>query len=166
MLRKKPKKAEETEREKIRQLVGFRIGEEFYGIEIHGIQEIDRMHSVTKLPKSLPFVEGVINLRGTVIPVVDMGRRLGLPRVEAGRLTRIIIARISGQAVGLVVEQVTEVLEIKEESIDPAPSMAFSVDTRYVEGVGRTEGGLVIILNLELLFSPEEMSALQAQPLP
>lgn len=165
MLKKKRRQAEEAKAEKVRQIVGFRIGGELYGVDIHTIQEIDRMQSVTKLPRSLPFVEGVINLRGTIIPVVDMARRFGLSSTPLNRQTRIIITRIGGQGVGLVVEQVEEVIQMKEEAIDPAPAMAFAVDSRYVEGVGRTEQGLIIILNLGLLFSEEEMSALKTQRL-
>lgn len=158
---KRKKKVEGEKAEETRQFVGFRSGEELYGIGIESIQEIDRMHSITKLPKSLPFIEGVINLRGGIIPVVDMAKRFGMPPVEIGRRTRIIIARISGQTVGLIVEQVTEVVELKEDSVEPAPAMAFAVDQKYVEGVGRIGEALLIILNLELLFSVEEMTQLQ-----
>jgi purine-binding chemotaxis protein CheW len=159
---KRKKKVEEAA-EATRQFVGFRIGEELYGVDIGSIQEIDRMHSITKLPKSLPFIEGVINLRGGIIPVVDMAKRFGMPPVEVGRRTRIIIARISGQTVGLIVEQVTEVVELREDAVEPAPAMAFAVDQKYVEGVGRIGETLLIILNLELLFSVEEMNQLQTQ---
>lgn len=162
---KRKKKAEGEKEEKRREFVGFRIGEELYGIGIEFIQEIDRMHSITKLPKSLPFIEGVINLRGAIIPIVDMAKRFGMPPVEIERKTRIIIARISGHAVGLIVEQVTEVVQLEEKAVEPAPAMAFAVDQKYVEGVGRTEEGLLIILNLEMLFSVEEMTQLQSHPM-
>jgi purine-binding chemotaxis protein CheW len=162
---KRKKKSESEKTEKKRQFIGFRIGEELYGIGIEFIQEIDRMHSITKLPKSLPFIEGVINLRGAIIPVIDVAKRFGMPAVEIGRRTRIIITRISGQAVGLIVEQVTEVVQLEEKAVEPAPAMAFAVDQKYVEGVGRIEEGLLIILNLELLFSIEEMNQLQTHPM-
>lgn len=165
MLSKKHKKKDEVKAEKFNQYVGFMIGAELYGIDIHAIQEIDRMQSVTKLPKSLPFIEGVVNLRGTIIPIVDMSKRFGAEPVNVDRRTRIVIVRIGDQTVGLIVESVTEVIDIREKNIDPAPPMAFAVDSRYVSAVGRIEGGLLIILDLEVLFSTEEMSQLQQQAL-
>ena len=162
---KRKKKVEGEKAEETRQFVGFRSGEELYGIGIESIQEIDRMHSITRLPKALPFIEGVINLRGRIIPVIDMAKRFGLPPVKVGRRTRIIIIGIAGQSVGLIVEQVTEVIQLEEGSVEPAPSMAFAVDQRYVEGVGQISGGLIILLNLDLLFSAEEMTQLQQHPL-
>lgn len=164
MLRRK-RDTEEVKVEQTRQFVGFRIGEELYGIDIHAVQEIDRMLSITKLPQSLPFIEGVINLRGSIIPVMDMARRFGFSPVDIDRQTRIIIARLSGQTVGLIVELVTEVIQLKESDIKPAPRMAFAVDKKYVEGVGKTGEGLIIILDLRLLLSAEEMSQLQQHPL-
>ncbi len=165
MLGKKRRKKNEESARKVRQFVGFQIGEELYGIDIHTIQEIDRMHSVTRLPKTLPFIEGVINLRRRIIPVIDMAKRFGLPAIVEGRQTRIIIAHLSGQTVGLIVENVSEVITLDEESIEPAPAMAFAVDQKYVEGVGRIDEGLIILLNLDLLLSVEEMSQLQQHPL-
>jgi purine-binding chemotaxis protein CheW len=165
LLGKKRKKKNEENIRKGRQFVGFQIGGELYGIDIHCIQEIDRMHAVTKLPKSLPFIEGVINLRRRIIPVIDMAKRFGLPAIEEGRQTRIIIAQLSGQTVGLIVENVSDVIPLDEESIEPAPAMAFAVDHKYVEGVGRVNEGLIILLNMDLLFSVEEMSQLQQHPL-
>ena len=165
MLGKKRIKKDEESTRKRRQFVGFQIGGELYGIDIHSIQEIDRMHAVTKLPKSLPFIEGVINLRRRIIPVIDMAKRFGLPAIEEGRRTRIIIVRLSGQAVGLIVENVSDVIPLDDESIEPAPAMAFAVDHKYVEGVGRVDDGLIILLNMDLLLSGEEMSLLQQHPL-
>jgi len=165
MLKRKRKGTGENKAAKALQFVGFQVGEELYGIGIHSVQEIDRMHSITRLPKALPFIEGVINLRGRIIPVIDMAKRFGLPPVKVGRRTRIIIIGIAGQSVGLIVEQVTEVIQLEEGSVEPAPPMAFAVDQRYVEGVGQISGGLIILLNLDLLFSAEEMTQLQQQPL-
>jgi purine-binding chemotaxis protein CheW len=165
VLKRKKRKSEEGKVERVRQFVGFRIGEELYGIGIEAIQEIDRVHSITKLPRSLPFIEGVINLRGTIIPVIDMANRFGMPPVEIGRRTRTIIATISGQTVGLIVEEVTEVVQLEEKAIDPAPAMAFAVDRKYVKGVGRIQEGLLVILDLDLLFSVEEMTQLQTHKL-
>lgn len=165
MLKRKRKERALAETERGRDFVGFQIGEELYGIDIHVVQKIDRVQPVTKLPKSLPFIEGVINLRGKVIPVIDMARRFGMRPAEAGSRTRIIIVRISGRGVGLVVEEVKGVLQLKESSIDPAPPLAFPVDQRYVEAVGRIEGGLIILLNLDRLLSVKEMAQLQHHPL-
>ena len=161
MLKRKKNKVDDDKAAKVRQFVGFQIGEELYGVDINCIQEIDRMHSITKLPKSLPFVEGVINLRNHIIPVIDIAKRFGFDAIERGRRTRVIIARISDKTVGLIVEQVTEVVQLEESAIEPAPQMAFAVDQKYVEGVGHISEGLIILLNFDLLLSVEEMSQLQ-----
>lgn len=165
MLKRKRRAAKVAEAEKAREFVRFQVGEELYGIDIHAVQKVERMQPVTRLPRSLPFIEGVINLRGEVIPVIDLAKRFGMTPVEAGSRTRIIIVRISGRGVGLVIDGVTGVLQLKESSIDPAPPQAFPVDQRYVEAVGRAEEGLIILLNLDLLLSVEEMAQLQHHPL-
>lgn len=165
MLKRKTKGKEAEKAEEIIQVVGFRVGKELYGLNITTIREIDKMQPITKLPKALPFVEGVINLRNSIIPVIDLAKRFGLPPISPGRQTRIIIARLAGQSVGLVVDQVTEVHNLEASSIEPPPPLAFDIDHRYVQGVGRIKEELIIILNLDRLLSTEEVSELQQHPL-
>lgn len=145
------------------QIVAFEVHGERYGLEISRVAEIDRMQPITKVPRPLPFVEGVIRLREMIIPVVDLARRFGLEPVAPDRQTRILIARLHGQQIGLIVHRVSEVLEIPRASLGPAPSLAFERGTGFVAGMVRLADGLISVLDLERLFSSEEFEQLQAQ---
>ena len=144
-------------------IVAFKVGGELYGLDIGCVAEIDRMQQVTKVPKALPFVEGVIHLRDMIIPVIDLGKRFGLGATEPGRHTRIVIARLQGQSVGLIVHAVTEVMAIPARSVGPAPPLTFDTATRFVAGMARLKDGLISILSLDRLLSTEEVELLQAQ---
>ena len=145
------------------QIVAFKVGGELYGLDIGCVAEIDRMQTITKVPKALPFVEGVIHLRDMIIPVIDLGKRFGLGPTAEGRHTRIIIARLRGQAVGLVVSAVTEVLTIPLKSLGPAPPLTFDQATRFVAGMARLKDGLISVLSLDRILSTEEVELLHAQ---
>ena len=106
--------------EELLQLVSFNVAEEEYGLQILKVQEIIRMQGLTRVPNSPPFVEGVINLRGKVIPVVALRKRFGLPPQAHGRQTRIVVAEVSGAIIGFVVDSVSEVLRIPSTAIEPA----------------------------------------------
>lgn len=145
------------------QVVAFLVGEERYGLEISSVQEIDHLQPVTRVPQSLAFVEGVIHLRGTIIPVIDLAKRFGLPAIVPERRTRIIIATLRGQSVGFIVTAVTEVLPIAVKAIGPPPPLAFGSTARFVTGMARVGDGLISILSLDRLLSTEEVEALQQQ---
>jgi purine-binding chemotaxis protein CheW len=149
-----------TEREAAsdqRQLVSFRLGQEEYGIDILCVQEIIRVPRITPIPNTPPYVEGVLNLRGRVIPVISLRRRLGLPEAEEGKETRIIVADLSPNTVGFIVDCVSEVIRVPASQIAEAPE----TDPRgrsdvHLEGLARLEGRLLLILNLPKLLSGEE----------
>ena len=143
--------------------VVFRVGEELYGLEISGVREIDRLRPVTRVPQSLSFVEGVVNLRGTIIPVIDLARRFGREATAPDRSARIVIAALNGQLVGLVVSAVTEVLPIATAAIGPPPALTFEPQARFVAGMARHQEELITILSLERLLSSEELAQLQQQ---
>ena len=145
----------------IQQLVSFTLGSEEFGVEIAGVQEIVRLPEITKVPRSPAFVEGVVNLRGKIIPVVDLRKRFGLPRAEATKSTRIIIVTMSGRTVGMIVDAVSEVMRIPLEAIDPTPEMVASrVHASFLKGIAKLEGRLVILLELNLILSGEEAGQL------
>jgi len=143
--------------------VVFRVGAELYGLEISGVREIDRLRPVTRVPQALSFVEGVVNLRGTIIPVIDLARRFGLAASEPDRRARIVIASLNGQLVGLVVSAVTEVVAIAATAIGPPPPLTFEPQARFVSGMARVKDELITILSLERLLSTEELEQLQQQ---
>ena len=142
------------------QLVTFKIAEEEFGVDILKVQEIIRMMPITKVPNAPSFVEGVINLRGKVIPVIDMRRRFGMAAAEHDSQTRIMVMDLQGQIVGFVVDAVCEVLRIKESTVEPPPAVVAGIGSEYMRGVGKLEDRLLILLDLDRLLSETELGAL------
>ena len=143
------------------QLVSFVVGAEEYAIPILAVQEINRMMAITSVPQSPPFVEGVINLRGKVIPVVDLRKRFGMPINENTGDERIIVVEVQGgtepRVLGFTVDKVNRVLRIGSDIVEPAPAMACGADSEYVQGGGKLDEGLLILLSLDKLFSQREL---------
>ena len=146
--------------DKLAQLVTFIIGEEVYAVEILKVQEIIRLMDITRIPKAPDFVEGVINLRSRVIPVIDLRRRFKLAARPHDKDTRIIILEVYGVVVGFGVDSVSEVLRIPANTIDQAPPILAGHEQDYIKGVGKIQDRLLIFLDLENLFSLEEMELL------
>lgn len=144
------------------QVVSFGLGQELFGVDILKVQEINRMPEITKVPQAPEFVEGVINLRGKVIPVIDLRKRFGLPRREYDKETRIIVVEVADNTVGFVVDNVSAVLRIPEESIEPPPPIAAGVRAEYLSGVAKLDSRLLILLDLDNLLSNEEKAQLGA----
>ncbi len=145
------------------QVVAFRVGDAMYGLDIAGVQEIDRVQTVTRVPQALSFVEGVIHLRGAIIPIIDLSRRFGLAAIVPDRQTRIIIASLRGQSVGFVVNAVTEVVSLPAKAIGPAPSLTFDRAGKFISGMARVGETLISILSIDQLLSTEEIGQLQQQ---
>ncbi|MGI9953334.1 chemotaxis protein CheW [Moorellaceae bacterium AZ2] len=143
-----------------RQLVVFDLAGELYGLDIFDVREIIKDTPVTKIPRAPDFVEGVVNLRGKLIPVIDLKKRFGLEKGERTKEARIIIADISEQEAGLVVDSVKEVATVDESSIEPAPAVT-TVNAAFVEGLARTDDKLIIIIKLDLLLKIEEKEMLK-----
>ena len=135
------------------QLVVFDLAAESYGVDIGDVREIIRMQIITKVPGAPPYVEGVINLRGQVIPVVDLRKRLELIVGEQTNESRIVWVTISGQDVGVIVDAVTEVLRIPISSIEPPSSMVTTVESDYLRGIAKLEDRLIILLDLGKVLS-------------
>lgn len=137
------------------QLVSFQLGPEEYAIDILGVQEIIRMVEVTVVPNALYYVEGVVNLRGKVIPIINLRTRLGLSSMEHTKDTRIVVVEIAHVLLGFIVDSVEEVLRLPAELIEPPPSSGTGGADEFHKGVGRVEGRLLILLNMEKLFGVE-----------
>lgn len=142
------------------QLVTFSIGDEEFGVDILRVQEIIRTMEITKVPKAPDFVEGVINLRGKVIPIVDLRRRFGLQYRDHDKNTRIIVIEITNMIVGFVVDSVSEVLRIPASTVEPPPPVVSGLESEYIKGVGKLADRLLIMLDLNRLLSSEEKDAL------
>lgn len=143
-----------------KQLVIFALAKEAYGVDISAVHEIIRMQAITKVPRAPDFVEGVINLRGKVIPVVDMRKRFGLTVSQQTKDSRIVVVDISNQEVGMVVDAVTEVLRIPAESVEPPSSVITTSDSAYLLGIAKLEDRLIILLDLEQILSISEKKKL------
>lgn len=151
---------EEIRAEQEFQLVTFRLANEEYGLPITKVQEINRLVPVTKLPQTPSFMEGIINLRGRIIPVIDLRKRFELPITAHDEDTRIIIVEINGQTVGVTVDAVTEVVRISTANVEPPPQ-SVTVNSRYISGVGKQDGRLIILLEIDQILSEQEEQAVR-----
>ncbi len=135
------------------QLVTFNLGSEEFALDILLVQEINRRVEITKVPKTPEFVEGVINLRGKIVPVLDLRKRFGLVGHEFTAQSRIIVVNIDNRVLGLLVDSVTEVLQIPAHTIEPPPPLVAGIDAAYIKGIGKFEDRLLILLDLGKVLS-------------
>lgn len=142
------------------QVVSFRIGREHFGVYIHLVQEIVRVPEITPVPEMPTFVEGVINLRGKIVSIIDLSKRLKIESATRGRASRILIVEVEKKTVGLLVDAVTEILRMPPESIEPAPDIVTSVGAEYIMGVGKLPDRLIILLDLKNILRPDEVRRL------
>jgi purine-binding chemotaxis protein CheW len=143
----------------------FSMADEEYGIGILKIKEIIGMMSITTVPQTPEFVKGVINLRGKVIPVIDLRLRFGIASIDYTERTCIIVVEIEGSAgtvqIGIVVDSVSEVLNIKGEDVEETPTFGAKLDTDYILGMAKMEGGVKILLDIDKVLSAEDLSVLE-----
>lgn len=143
------------------QLVVFDLGQEVYGVDISNVQEIIRMQAITQVPGAPHFVEGVINLRGKIIPVIDLHRRFRLAGNSAGNAGQIVVVEAGEHVIGMVVGGVSEVLRIPVSCVEPPSSIVLGVDSDYIRGIAKLEGRLIILLQLDKVLNVEQKAALQ-----
>ena len=151
------------------QLVAFRLRDEEFGVEIGQVREIVRITPITHVPEAPAFIEGVINLRGQVLAVIDLAKQFGLPPEEKLPATaRVVVVELQGRTVGMLVDEVPEVLRIPKENIEPTPDLIQSkIHKDYIKGVGKLGNRLLILLDLEKILSQHEVVQLEkvsAQP--
>lgn len=139
------------------QLVVFNIGKELYGVGIDNVQEIVRVPEVTEVPDAPAFLEGVINLRGRIVPVIDLRKRLRLQGMEKTKSTRVLITENGKSQVGLLVDSVSEVLKVQPDDIEAPPEMVSAIGVEYITGVAKMEERLIILLDLKKILSIEDM---------
>ncbi len=143
------------------QLVVFQLSHQTYGIDIALVYEIIRMETITKVPRTPQFVEGVINLRGKIIPVIDICKRFNLPDSDKTGTSRIIIVDVGGNTIGMIVDAVSEVLRVPADSIEPPPPMIDGIDAAYLRGIAVLDNRLIILLNLDKILYDHEKDELQ-----
>jgi purine-binding chemotaxis protein CheW len=136
----------------------FILGEESYGIEILKVQEIRGYDAVTQIANTPDFIKGVVNLRGKIVPIVDLRIKFHLGKIEYNELTVVIILNLNGRVVGIVVDGVSDVMALKEDQIRDVPSLVASIDTKYIMGLATVEEQMLILVDIEQLMSSQEMA--------
>lgn len=144
------------------QLVVFTIGNEFHGVGIERVHEIIKVPEIASVPDAPDFFEGVINLRGRIIPVIDLRKRLRAPAAGKGRATRILITEYENRLTGILVDSVTEVLKLAPEVVEDPPQMISAIGIEYIVGVAKTDGKLVTLLDIGKVLGVEEMRRIAA----
>src|ERR1044072_7044309 len=136
----------------------FTLGAEEYGVEILKVQEIRGYEAVTRIANAPDFIKGVANLRGTIVPIVDMRIKFNLGEPEYNAFTVVIILNVAGRVVGMVVDSVSDVIELKPDQIRPAPDFSSSFDTKYIPGLGTVDERMLILVDIERLMSAADMA--------
>ncbi len=159
---------EQTEHTKVQKYLSFFIQEEEYGIEILKVREIIGVTDMTALPKTPPFVKGVINLRGRIIPVIDLKCKFGMGETEIKEESCIIVTEIQvvedGDAIqmGCLIDRVSEVTNIEDSKIEPAPKFGGSLDTSFIQGLGKTKDRVCILLDIDRVFRESELTEISS----
>lgn len=141
----------ETEGESFQSIL-FKMGDEFYGLSIASVKEIIKPLPVTRFPKSPPFVEGVIDLRGRILPIVNLRKMFGLEPMPLTEESRFVDIQLEGLNLGIVVDAVSEVVRISQKQIEPAPAIIAGVEGKYLNGIARLEDKLILLLDLDQTF--------------
>lgn len=139
------------------QLVSFTVGKEEYGVPIGDVQEVVRMPAITHLPQTESFLKGVINLRGNIIPVIDMRERFNMEAQEYAQTTRVVVTMVKNKLVGLIVDTVSQVVVLNKDDIEEAPDIIHGISREYIEGIGKSNGTMIIILKIDNVLTAEEV---------
>ena len=143
------------------EFLSFRLGGEEYGVDILKVQEIRSYDTVTRLPEAPDYIKGVINLRGTIVPVIDMRLKLKLGAAEFDKHTVMIILNVDDKVIGMVVDGVSDVITLAASQIRPPPEFNGVLDTRYITGLGAVEDRMLILVDIECLMSASDMAVLE-----
>lgn len=145
-----------------RELLTFTLGHEEYGIDILRVQEIRGYEAPTTIANSPPFIKGVINLRGVIVPILDMRVKFNLGNVVYNELTVVIILNVSNRVIGMVVDGVSDVITLAPDQLKPAPEFNSAMDTKYLIGLGTVEGRMIIVVDIEKLMTSQDMELVEA----
>lgn len=145
----------------INEFLTFRLGNEEYGIEILKVQEIRGYDSVTQIANAPDFIKGVVNLRGIIVPILDMRIKFRLNCVEYNQFTVVIILNVAGRVMGIVVDGVSDVIELEANQVRPAPEFGTAIDTEYITGLGTVADRMLILIDIERLMSNSDMGLLE-----
>lgn len=144
-----------------RELLTFTLGNEEYGIDILKVQEIRGYDAVTTIANSPDFIKGVINLRGIIVPIIDMRIKFSLGNVTYNELTVVIILNVANRVVGIVVDGVSDVITLTAEQLKPAPEFSSALDTQYITGLGTVDERMIIVMDIEKLMTSRDMDLVE-----
>ena len=153
------KKDSSTQKE-VRQFLAFTLGQEEYGLDLLQVQELREYEKVTQIANAPAFLKGVVNLRGIIVPIMDMRIKLGFDNVIYNELTVVIILSIRGRTVGMVVDSVSDVINLSPEDLKPAPEMGTAVGTDYLIGLGTIDERMIILVDIDRMMSSSEIGLL------
>ncbi|MDR3572991.1 MAG: chemotaxis protein CheW [Anaerolineaceae bacterium] len=146
-------------------MVVFELAGELYGVNIAAVESIIKLQAITRMPRSPEFIEGIINLRGKTLAIIDLRKRFSLPAESAKGSSRIIVVNVNNVEVGMIVDGVSEVLTIPQEAIQPTPPLTSTVDSAFITAIAKVDQRLVILLDLEKVLSVQEKKDLAQLPL-
>ena len=144
------------------QFLTFQLGDELYGVDILRVQEIKGYTTVTKIPNTPPHIKGVLNLRGTIVPIVELRTKFGMPMIEYTMFTVIVVVVIQEKIMGLVVDAVSDVLDIDKKDIQPPPQFGTKVDVSFLNGIGKSGDKLIALLDMDRLLSDSDLQEVVA----
>ena len=151
----------ETSARRERQIVAFSLGTETYGVDIASVREIIPIQKIVPVPRAPEFVEGIINLRGRVIPVLDLRRHFGFERRKGDPNQRIVLIEAGAESIGVIVDAVSSVLRIAEDSVEPPASVIVGPEIEYIQGIAKVKDGLIVLLDLAKMISEAERKTMK-----
>ncbi len=157
-----PSSIESVKSEVTNEFLTFRLGAEEYGVDILKVQEIRGYDAITQIANAPVFVKGVINLRGVIVPIVDMRIKFGLGEAEYDQFTVVIILNVAGRVVGIVVDAVSDVISLEQEQLRPTPGMGSIIDTEYIMGLGTLDERMLILIDIEKLMASSAMGLIES----
>ncbi|KGG80787.1 chemotaxis protein CheW [Caloranaerobacter azorensis H53214] len=145
-----------------KQYVIFKIGNEEYGIDIMNVKEIGPYQKSVKVPNAPSFVEGIINYRGNVIPIISLHKRFNIEQKDIDNNTRIIVINLKDKQIGFIVDEASQTIRLNDKDIDPAPDIVAGIDSRYIIGVGKLDERLIILVDLEKILTEDEKKKIES----
>ena len=149
-------------REDEKQYLTFLLGEEYYGVNILKVQEIKGYTEVTRIPNTPPYIKGVLNLRGTIVPIVNLRMKFGMEQIAHTAITVIVVVVVRGRVMGMIVDTVSDVLTVSAKDLKTAPAFGTSVDTSFIDGIGTTNDHLVTFLDIDRVLTEEEIEQVES----
>jgi Chemotaxis signal transduction protein len=141
----------------IREFVTFRLNQEYYGINIQNVENIEKVLPITRIPYTLNYIKGVVNLRGIIVPVVDLRARFGLDKKPTSEESRIIIVNLDENKIGMLVDSSSEVLQIMEDDIDAAPNVKKEINNEFIKNIGKKNGRIIMLIDLYKVLNIEHV---------